>query len=58
MKDFFMSWLIGTAFALIVMVIVSFIGVMIWVIVSELGVWAWLIVIPIFGGLMLAVSEL
>lgn len=51
MKDFFMSWLIGTALVLISMVIIAVIG-------SELGVWTWLLAIPISGGLMLAVSEL
>lgn len=58
MMDFLTSWLLGAVFSLIAMVIVAFIGVMVWVIVSELGVWTWLIVIPIIGGLMLAVSEL
>ena len=58
MKDFFMSWLIGTVLSLIAIAIAVFIGAVIWIIVSELGIWTWLIVIPIIFGLMLAVSEL
>ena len=58
MKDFLMSWLIGTVLSLIAMAIAVFIGTVIWIIVSELGIWTWLIVIPIIFGLMLAVSEL
>ena len=58
MKDFFISWLIGTVLSLIAIAIAVFIGAVIWIIVSELGIWTWLIVIPIIFGLMLAVSEL
>ena len=58
MKDFLMSWLIGTVLSLIAIAIAVFIGDVIWIIVSELGIWTWLIVIPIIFGLMLAVSEL
>jgi hypothetical protein len=58
MKDFLMSWLIGTVLSLIAIAIAVFIGAVIWIIVSELGIWTWLIVIPIIFGLMLAVSEL